>query len=222
MNFGPKKPKRVSIPDEFEPILNNAKEEFKFLTGKKKCSNQQALRFIGSSHKLWSGSSKYDLFGNKKGFVADTLLATAALIVIVLVVAIVTLILFNFNSAIQEHDSMTPEAKEASEFAELRFSTILGYSFLFGFIGFFIYTIITAILINNIHPIFWILGLVFLFVSTLIVSGMKLLYGSVESQSILGPFIMAIPGATWYFSNIEIINILWMITQFTIIYLVRE
>lgn len=159
---------------------------------------------------------------NKKGFVADTILASAALFVVVLVIAVVAMILFNFNDAIQNQDSVTEEAKIVSADAEAKFPTILGYGFMAMFIGFFIYTIVTAILINNIHPIFWIVGFVLVLISTVITSAIKLIFGVVETVSVLAPYIAAIPAASWYFYGMEIYNIVWMGIQLTIIYFAYE
>ena len=159
---------------------------------------------------------------NKKGFVIDTLVASAALFVVVLVIAVVALILFNFNSEIQNHNAVGEEAKLASAEAESTFPPILGYAFGALFLGFLIYTIVTAILINNIHPIFWIVGFVLTIISTVITSTIKLIFGAVETTATLAPYIADIPMAGWYFSNIEIINIVWIILQLTIIYFTWE
>lgn len=210
---------RFDVPEDFIPLIDDAKKEYKNLTGKKNVSNKDAFKFINSSHKFWKGK---DLFENRRGVVGDTIIASAALIVIVLVVALVSLILFNFNNEIQSLTDIPEEAKDAAEFSEIRFTNILGYSFLFAFVGFFLYTIITSIIINNIHPIFWVIGLVFLIVSTMITSVFKLIYGQIESFNIIEPFITSIPGAGWYFNNIEIINVLWIILQLTIVYLRRD
>ena len=159
---------------------------------------------------------------NKKGFVADTIVASAALFVVVLVIAIVALILFNFNEKIQNNPMVTNEAKVVSAEAQSKLPSVLGYSFMAMFIGFFIYTIVTAILINNIHPIFWIIGFVLVLMSTIITSSIKLIYGTIETLSVLAPYISAIPGATWYFHGMEIYNVVWMGIQLTIIYFAYE
>lgn len=159
---------------------------------------------------------------NKKGFVSDTILASAALFTVVLVISLVAMILFNFNDAIQNQDSVTEGAKLIAADAESTMPAILGYGFMAMFIGFFIYTIITAILINNIHPIFWIVGFVLVVISTVITSAIKMIFGVVETVSVLAPYIAAIPGATWYFYGIEIYNIIWMGIQLTIIYFAYE
>lgn len=159
---------------------------------------------------------------NKKGFVADTILGSAALFVVVLVIALVGIILFNFNDGIQNNAAVTTEAKQISAEAEGTLPTYLGYGFMGMFIGFFIYTIVTSILINNIHPIFWIVGFVLILISTVITSAIKLIFGVAETLSMLGPYITAIPAASWYFNGIEIYNVIWMAIQLTIIYFAYE
>lgn len=159
---------------------------------------------------------------NKKGFIADTMIGTAALFVVVLVIAVVSMILFYFNEQIQTSEVVTDGGKEASAEAEALFPPILGYGFLALFIGFFLYTIITAILINTIHPIFWILGFVVVLISTVISSIIKLIYGAFTSVEVIAPFVAAIPGANWYFLGLEIIHIVWMGIQLTIIYFRRD
>lgn len=159
---------------------------------------------------------------SKKGFVVDTIVGTAALFIVVLVIALVALILFNFNDAVQNNAAVTDGAKQVSSDAEGTLPAYLGYGFMAMFIGFFIYTIITAILINNIHPIFWIVGFILVLISTVITSAIKMVFGVVETVSVLAPYIAAIPGATWYFYGIEIYNVIWMAIQLTIIYFAYE
>lgn len=159
---------------------------------------------------------------SKKGFVADVIIASAALIAVVLVIALAIMILVNFNSEIQKHTNIQEEAKEASAYAEGTFPGILGWGFLAIFIGFFLYTIITAALINNIHPIFWIMGFVMIFMSTIVSSSFKLAYGFLQTSDLIAPYIAFIPGATWYFTGMEIINVVWMGIQLTIIYFTWE
>lgn len=159
---------------------------------------------------------------NKKGFVSDTILASAALFVVVLVISVVALILFNFNDAIQNQNTVPEEAKLVAAEAEGKLPSILGYGFMAMFIGFFTYTIITSILINKIHPIFWIVGFVLILISTVITSAIKLIFGVVETVSVLAPYISAIPGANWYFYGMEIYNVIWMGIQLTIIYFTME
>lgn len=159
---------------------------------------------------------------SKKGFVADVIIASAGLIAVVLVIALAIMILFNFNTEIQAQTNIGEDAKDASAYAEGTFPGILGWGFLALFIGFFLYTIITAALINNIHPIFWIMGFVMIFMSTIVSSSFKLAYGFLESSTLIGPYISFIPGATWYFTGMEIINVVWMGVQLTIIYFTWE
>lgn len=159
---------------------------------------------------------------SKKGFVADVIIASAALIAVVLVIALSTMILTNFNSEIQEKTGIGDQAKEASAYAEGTYPTILGYGFLALFIGFVLYTLITAALINNVHPIFWTLGFVLVFMSTIVSTSFKLAYGFLESSTLIAPYIAFIPGATWYFTGMEIINVLWMGIQLTIVYFTWE
>lgn len=158
------------------------------------------------------------LLKTKKAFVADILIGGAALAAVVLVIAVVSMILFNFNEELQNSEVITDKAKEASSYAEGKYSNLLGYGFLSLFIGFFIYTIVTSALINNIHPVFWIVGFVIVIFSTIVTSILKLVFGVMETVGSLAPYIATIPGATWYFHNIEIINILWMGIQLTILY----
>jgi len=162
------------------------------------------------------------LLKNKKGFVTDTILASAGLFVVVLVISLVGLILFNFNDEIQNHQSVTDGAKDVSAEAQSKFPAYLGYGFMAIFIGFFIYTIVTAILINNIHPIFWIIGFIMVLISTVVTSAIKMLFGVLETVSVLTPYIVAIPGATWYFYGMEIYNVIWMGIQLTIVYFAYE
>lgn len=160
-------------------------------------------------------------YKNKKGFVADTIIAMGAFIVVILVAALVALILGNFNTEIQNSDVATA-AKDASADASVTFPQYFNYGFAFAFVGFMIYTLVTAFLINNIHPIFWILGFILVVLSTIITSSIKLIYGVIESQAILAPYITNIPLAAWYFAGAEIINIIWMGIQLTIIYFVWD
>ena len=41
--------KRMRVPPEFEKLINEAKNELKKLTGKKRVSNGEGMRFIESS-----------------------------------------------------------------------------------------------------------------------------------------------------------------------------
>ena len=157
------------------------------------------------------------LKSNKKGFVNDTLIAMGAFIVIILVSALVSLMLFNFNTQIQNAD-VGNSAKEASAESVAVFPNYINYGFAMAFIGFMAYTLITALLINNIHPIFWIVGFVLVIISTIITSTIKLIYGVIEAQTIIAPYIANIPLAAWYFGGAEIINIVWMGIQLTIVY----
>ena len=158
---------------------------------------------------------------NKKGFVGDTIIASAALIVVVLVISVVALILFNFNSEIQS-SSVGSQAKAAADEANTTFPPILGYAFVTIFMGFFIYTIVTAAIIDKIHPIFWVLGFVIVLISTIITSILKAIYGQVETVDLLAAYIAAIPGAGWYFPGMEIYNVIWMGIQLTIVYFKKD
>lgn len=158
---------------------------------------------------------------NKKGFAGDVIIASAALLAVVLVIATVSMILYNFNTEIQSQ-TMPEAAKQASAYSEAKFPTILGYGFAAMFFGFVIYTLVTSVLINNIHPIFWIVGFVIVFISTIISTSFKLAYGVLETVSALAPYLAGIPGANWYFTGLEIYNVIWMGIQLTIIYFAWE
>jgi len=159
---------------------------------------------------------------SKKGFVADVIIASAALMAVVLTVAMVSIVLYNFNDEIQDQTTVPDKAKNAAAYSKDTYPTTLGYGFMALFIGFFLYTVITAALINNIHPVFWILGFVMVFMSTIVSSTIKLVYGFLESTEMVAPYLGFIPGATWYFTGMEIINIIWMGIQLTIIYFTWE
>lgn len=159
---------------------------------------------------------------NKRGAVGDTIIGIAALFVIVLVTAVVSLILFEFNEGIQESEVVTQDAKEASAYAEGKFGTLISYGFLFGFIGFFMYTIITSVMISRIHPIFWVIGFVLSLVGTIFFTVIKQMYGTLRTVEILGPYVQQIPFSMEFFNNIELIGVVWIFAQFTLMYKFRE
>lgn len=57
-----KKKKNIDVPIEFLPILEQAKREFKILTGKKKATHADGFRMIAASTKMF----KYKKFSFEK------------------------------------------------------------------------------------------------------------------------------------------------------------
>ena len=159
---------------------------------------------------------------NKKAFVGGTIYASAGLFVILMVIVLCSFILYTFNDELQKNSIVSEMAKETSSEAYAKFPPILGYMFLASFIGFFIYTMITAFAINSMHPIFWILGFVIVLLSTIISSIIKLIFGAFTDIEIFAPFVANIPGALWYIQGLEIINIVWLGLQLTIVYVKYE
>lgn len=53
------------VPEEFDSVLERAKKEFKALTGKKKCSDADAFRYIGAINSKMFSYNKFD-FKKKK------------------------------------------------------------------------------------------------------------------------------------------------------------
>lgn len=159
---------------------------------------------------------------NKRGAVSDVIIAGAALLTIVLVISVVGLILYEYNEGIQESAVVGNEAKEASSLAEGKFTTIIGYGFLFAFIGFVIYTIVTSVMITSISPVFWVIGFVLSLVGSILFTVLKQIYGSLRTVELLGPFVQQIPYASMYFNNIELISVIWIFAQFTLMYKFRD
>lgn len=60
-----KKTKLRRVPSEFDSVLERAKKEFKTLTGRKKCSDADAFRYIGAVNSKLFSYNKFD-FANKK------------------------------------------------------------------------------------------------------------------------------------------------------------
>jgi len=159
---------------------------------------------------------------NKKGGVGDSIIGFAALLVVILVSAVVGLILFEFDQGIQESELMTPDAKEASAYATAKYTPILNWAFLFALISFIIFTIVTSVLISRINPIFWVIGVVLSLAGTIVFSILKHIYGALRTEAVLGSFITDIPGAYMVMSNIELIGVIWIFVQFTLMYKFRE
>lgn len=159
---------------------------------------------------------------NKKAAVGDSIIGFAALLVVILVSGVIALILFEFDQGIQASELITEDGKEASSFAVANYTPILNYAFLFGLIGFMIYSIVTSVLISRINPIFWVIGVVLSLAGTIVFSILKFIYGALRTVEILGPFIQSIPGAFMIMSNIEIVGVIWIFIQFTLMYKFRE
>ena len=49
-----KKPKRIMVPPEMLDLIENAKKEYKALTGKNKCSDPTAMKYIAGASKLFT------------------------------------------------------------------------------------------------------------------------------------------------------------------------
>ena len=159
---------------------------------------------------------------NKKAAVGDSIIGFAALLAVILISAVVGLILWNFNDGIQQSDLITEDAKEASAFATAKYTPILNWAFLFGLVAFIIYTIVTSVLISRINPVFWVVGVVLSLAGTIIFSILKFIYGTLRTVDMLGGFVAAIPGAFMIMNNIELIGVIWIFIQFTLMYKFRE
>lgn len=161
---------------------------------------------------------------NKKAAVGDSLIGFAVLLVIILVSAVVGLILWEFNEGVQAlpDDIVTPDGKAVAAYAVANYTPLLNYGFLFGLISFFIYTIVTSVLISKINPIFWVIGVVMSLAATVIFSVLKYIYGALRTVDMLGTFVAAIPGANMIMSNIELIGVIWIFVQFTLMFKFRE
>lgn len=48
-----KKSKKIMVPSEMLELIEKAKKEYKVLTGKKKCSDPTALKYIAGATKLF-------------------------------------------------------------------------------------------------------------------------------------------------------------------------
>jgi len=161
---------------------------------------------------------------NKKAAVGDSIIGFAALLVVILVSGVVALMLFEFNEGIQAlpDDIVTPDGKEVSAYAVANYTPLMNYAFLFGLIGFILYSIVTSVLISKINPVFWVVGVVMSLAATIIFSVLKYIYGALRTVDMLGVFISAIPGANMIMSNIELVGTIWIFIQFTLMYKFRE
>jgi len=145
---------------------------------------------------------------NKKGFVGDTVTSMAVLFGFFIVLSFALFIIFSFNSQMQTMD-IPDSAKEQQQSFTDTYPTMMGWLFPALMLGLFIYSVITAYLVEVISKVWFVIGFIAVFFQAIISGIIQHVFDEISSQDMFLSVLQYIPGATFYFGNAILINAIW-------------
>lgn len=146
---------------------------------------------------------------SKKAFVGDVIVGTTQLFIFFIVLAICIYLIFQFNDAAQGMDQLPAEAKAESQAYVDQYPTMMGWLFTAAFIGLFIYTLITAFLIEVISKVWFVIGFIIAVIQGIYSGIIMHIFEAFAATAVFGFSLAYIPGAIWYFNNLILANGIW-------------
>ena len=159
---------------------------------------------------------------NKKGYINDVLTGSAVLLGFFLVLGFSIFLIIQWNDAVQSSSAFNSQSKQIQQQFTDTYPSIMGWLFPITLIGLFLYTIITAYLVDVISRIWFIIGFIITIIQAVVGYVISQIYGQIAQTSIFGVSTSYIPGAEFYFSNIILINSIWAFLILLVLYFKRE
>lgn len=158
------------------------------------------------------------LLKNKKGFIGDALSAIIFLFTLFILLSIVIFININFNTEFQE-SAAPAEAKAISTTFVNDYPTKLGYMLPGAFIALFIYTMITAFMIEVISKIWFVVGLISAVIFVIVAAIIKAVFGELILQSLFSSTLPFVYGAVLFFTYLPGVVTAWVFLLALVLYL---
>lgn len=146
---------------------------------------------------------------NKKAYVGDVAYGTLILFGFFIIAGFSIYIYSSFNTQVQSMDVMPSEAKLESSTWNNTFPSYLGYLFIAGFAGLFIYSIVTAYLIDVVSKVWFVVGFFLMIFQALFFGIIKYIFTEISSQDVFSSALTNIPYASIYFNNLILFNAVW-------------
>jgi len=160
---------------------------------------------------------------NKKGFVGDVMTGMAMLFALFVVLGICIFIIVQWNDAVQNSSAFPIEAKTEQQAFTDTYPTMMGWILPAALIGLFVYTLITAYLVEVISKVWFIIGLV-VAVFQAVVSGIFQfqVFPAFAGNAVYASTLQYMPGAAFYFGNAVLVNSVWAFLILLALYFKRE
>jgi len=146
---------------------------------------------------------------NKKGYINDVLTGSAVLLGFFIVLGFSIFLLVQWNSAVQSSPMFNSQSKQAQQQFTDTYPTIMGWMFPITLIALFLYTIITAYLVDVISRVWFIIGFFVTIIQAIVGYVISQVYQNLADTSVFGISLQYIPGAELYFNHIILINAVW-------------
>lgn len=195
--------KPIRVRDDILEQIRDTKKELQQEDPKKYISDDRALRH---------------LLKNKKGFIGDAISGVIFLFLLFMLLSISIFVSINFNDGFQ--DSSAPsEAKSISNTFINDYPTKIGYMFSGAFIALFIYTLITAYLIEVISKIWFVVGLISSIIFVIIAAIIKAVFGELILESLFASTLPFVYGAVLFFTYLPGVVTAWVFLIALVLYL---
>jgi len=195
--------KPIRVRDDILEQIRDTKKELQQEDPKKYISDDRALRH---------------LLKNKKGFIGDAISGVIFLFLLFMLLSISIFVSINFNDGFQDSAAPT-EAKSISNTFINDYPTKIGYMFSGAFIALFIYTLITAYLIEVISKIWFVVGLISSIIFVIIAAIIKAVFGELILESLFASTLPFVYGAVLFFTYLPGVVTAWVFLIALVLYL---
>jgi len=155
---------------------------------------------------------------NKNGFIGDVVTGSFQLLILFMVFALCFFIAFQFNQGLVENDNVPQEAKDINTEVVYKYSHILGYGFPLLLVCLFVYTIVTASMVDVISKVWFVVGVILMIGQAVISYVIREVFLKLIEVEIFSQSLVLIPFAASYFSNIILYNCIWGFIILTVLY----
>lgn len=159
---------------------------------------------------------------NKKAYINDVLTGSAILLGFFIVLGFSIFILIQWNNAVQSTPGFTSQAKDIQQHYTNTFPRIMGWMFPIVLISLFLYTLITAYLIDVISRVWFIIGFIITIIQAVVGYIISQIYLKLSETPVFGVSLNYIPGAELYFNHIVLINSIWAFLILIVLYFKKE
>ena len=160
---------------------------------------------------------------NKKGYIGDVMTGMALIFSLFIVLGICIFIIVQWNEAVQSSSVFPPEAKAEQQAYTDTYPVMMGWLLPAALIGLFVYTLITAYLIEVISRVWFVIGFV-VTIFQAVVSGIfqTHVFPAFTGNAVYASTLQYMPGAAFYFGNAVLINSVWAFLILIALYFKRE
>jgi len=160
------------------------------------------------------------MINGNKGTVQDHLAGAVLLIFTIVVIAIGLQLGNEFNDQVQD-SNLSFNAKNISQTQTNDLERNGNMLFSAIFIGLFVGSMLSAMLVRVVSPVFLVISFVFLILSMLGVGLVDMLFEEIFSEPFFNEFLQSQYMANWYFNNIFIVNTAWAFMLLGVTYISR-